>query len=390
MNLTQSIKEHAYHLGFSLVGVTTCDPLPHAHVFEAWLAYGRHGEMTYLNTPRSLVCRARPDEILPECHSVLVLGARYPASRPLTAKGKNELLPRGRIASYAWGRDYHELLAARLKSIVQFIEEQVGHSIPNRFYTDTGPILERELAQRAGLGWIGKNTCLISPDNGSYFLLAEILLGIELEPDQPFTTDRCGTCRRCITSCPTGCILPDRTLDARRCISYLTIELKGGIPAELRPLMDGWVFGCDVCQQVCPWNRFASSEVDPAYDAPMIRSYPYLLDELALTAIKFNQIYKHSPIRRTKRRGFLRNIAVALGNLSSPEVVSPLAQVLASDPEPLVRAHAAWALGRIGDTTARQALGNAAGDENDPMVRLEIENSLAKHGQGIITHGERL
>lgn len=377
MNLTQAIKEQAYRLGFSLVGVTTCDPLPHANIFEAWLEQGRHGEMTYLNTPRSRQCRARPEVILPECRSVIVLGAHYPAPLPTKTNSESDPLMRGRIASYAWGEDYHDLLPTRLRTLVQFVESQVGHSIPNRWYTDTGPLLERELAQRAGLGWIGKNTCLINPDKGSYFLLAEILLGIELEPDRPFTADRCGQCTRCITACPTGCILPDRTLDARRCISYLTIELKGVIPAEIRALMDGWVFGCDICQQVCPWNRFATSEVDPAFDHPLTRPDPVLLDEFALSVEKFNQKYRRSPLRRAKRRGYLRNIAVALGNLRSLEAVAPLTQALLFDHEPLVRAHAAWALGQIGNVHARQTLENAAANETDPMVKLEIQNSLA-------------
>ncbi len=377
MNLTHAIKEQAYRIGFSLVGVTTCDLLSHGHVFEAWLEQGRHGEMTYLNTPRSRQCRAHPNQVFPECRSVIVLGAPYPAPLLMNTNGKSDGLPRGRIAAYAWGEDYHDALPKRLQTLVRFIEVQVGHFIPNRWYTDTGPLLERELAQRGGLGWIGKNTCLINPDKGSYFLLAEILLGMELEPDQPFTADRCGTCRRCITACPTACILPDRTLDARRCISYLTIELKGAIPAELRPLMDGWVFGCDVCQQVCPWNRFAAPKVSPAFDQPLARLGPALLEELALSPNEFNQKYRHSPLRRAKHRGYLRNIAVALGNLHSSEAVAPLAQALVFDGEPLLRAHAAWALGQIGNKPARQALENAPANENDPLVRLEIRNSLA-------------
>ena len=170
-----------------------------------------------------------------------------------------------RVASYALGDDYHDIIPPRLKLIVEFIEEQLGHPVPNRYYTDTGPILERDLAQRAGLGWIGKNSMLINPKAGSTFFLAEILLGIELEPDEAIITDHCGTCTRCLTACPTQCILPNRTLDARRCISYLTIELKDDIPEELRPLMKDWIFGCDICQQVCPWNQF-SSQADSAFE----------------------------------------------------------------------------------------------------------------------------
>jgi epoxyqueuosine reductase len=376
VSLTQAIKEQAYRSGFSLVGVSTPEPLPHANVFENWLQEGRHGDMSYLNTSRSRLCRAHPDQILPECRSVLVLGIRYPVPAALAADDLGRQLPRGKIAAYAWGNDYHDTLPERLRNLVVFIESQVGHSVPNRWYTDTGPLLERELAQRAGLGWIGKNTCLINPGKGSYFLLAEILLGIDLEPDQPFAKDRCGSCNRCITACPTGCIMSDRTLDSRRCISYLTIELKGSIPPELRPLIGTWIFGCDICQQVCPWNRFAVPKADKAFDRHLDQPTPNLLDELTLSVEEFNCKYRHSPLMRAKRRGYLRNIAVALGNLNSLDAVPALTQALMADLELLVRAHAAWALGRISSTPAWQALEGAAGTENDMMVKMEIQNSL--------------
>ncbi|HEX9090427.1 MAG TPA: tRNA epoxyqueuosine(34) reductase QueG, partial [Anaerolineales bacterium] len=268
------------------------------------------------------------------------------------------------------------ILPIRLQSLVTFIEIQLGHSIPNRWYTDTGPLLERELAQRAGLGWIGKNTCLINPDRGSFFLLAEILLGIELEPDDPFTLDRCGACTRCITACPTGCILPDRTLDARRCISYITIELKAAIPAELRPLMDNWVFGCDICQQVCPWNRFASEQGDPGFNQAISSPGPSLLAEMALTHEEFNHKYRHTPLARAKRRGYLRNVAVALGNSHSAGVEEVLNCALSQDPEHLVRGHAVWALGQINTTSAWLAIQKAAAAEEDPSVLLEIQAIL--------------
>ena len=376
VDLTHAIKEQAKQLGFSLVGVTTSEILPHADVFESWLELGRHGEMTYLGTPRSRECRAHPDLLFPGSRSVLVLGVRYPAPPSQLSNTSNEHRPNGKIAAYAWGEDYHHTLPNRLQSLVKSIEKQVGHVVPNRWYADTGPILERELAQRAGLGWIGKNTCLINPHAGSYFLLAEILLGIELEPDPPFVADRCGTCSRCITACPTGCILPDRTLDARRCIAYLTIELKGSIPPEMRSMMDGWVFGCDVCQQVCPWNRFAGTMVDPAYNTNRTISDPDLVEQMRLQSSEFNQMFRHSPIRRAKRRGYLRNIAVALGNLGNLEAVPPLAEALLGDPDPLVRSHAAWALGQIDSAVARQSLQWAAREEADPQVITEIQSAL--------------
>jgi epoxyqueuosine reductase len=231
-----------------------------------------------------------------------------------------------------------------MKALVQFIEKQVGGPIQNRWYTDTGPILERDLAQRAGLGWIGKNTCLIHPSHGSYFLLSEILLDLELEPDAPFVADHCGTCRRCLDACPTQCILPDRTLDATRCISYLTIELKADIPVELREKIGAWIFGCDICQMVCPWNRFAA-----AGDSYFANDKPprSLTEELALTPQAFNQRFQRSPVKRAKRRGYLRNVAVALGNVGDMHDLPVLRQKALNDEEPLIREHAKWAVEQI-------------------------------------------
>jgi epoxyqueuosine reductase len=281
------------------------------------------------------------------------------------------------VASYAWGDDYHDVLSERLRSLVAFIEAQVGHPVPNRCYTDTGPLLERDLAQRAGLGWIGKNTCLIHPRLGSYFLLAELLLGIDLDPDPPFLPDRCGSCTRCIDACPTACILPDRTLDATRCISYLTIELKGAIPLDLRPQVGDWVFGCDVCQQVCPWNqRFAESQGDPAFAPRPAVPDPDLSAELALTPQAFSAKFKGSPVKRARRRGYLRNVAVALGNHADPAAIPALAEALRHDPEPLVRRHAAWALGQIGGAAARKALEGAMHTEQEGAVLGEVRAAI--------------
>jgi epoxyqueuosine reductase len=295
--------------------------------------------MNYLATERSRLRRANPREIMPECKSILVLATPY--SPPLPA-GEG-IGVRASIAAYARGADYHDILPARMQVLVHFIEEQVGHPVRNRWYTDTGPLLERDLAQRAGIGWIGKNTCLIHPEHGSYFLLSEIMLDLALEPDPAFVTDHCGTCTRCIDACPTDCILPDRTIDATRCISYLTIELKDDIPVELRDQIGGWTFGCDICQMVCPWNRFAE-EGDPAFDNQ--ESLSSLTDELALTPQAFNTRFTGSPVKRAKRRGYLRNVAVALGNTGDMHALPVLQNVL-RDEEPMVREHAKWAIEKI-------------------------------------------
>jgi epoxyqueuosine reductase len=268
----------------------------------------------------------------------------------------------------------------RLKALMTWLQAETGQSIPHRWYTDTGPVLERDLAQRAGLGWIGKNTCLIHPRQGSYFLLAEILLKLDLEPDAPFLADRCGDCQRCVQACPTQCILPDRTLDARRCISYLTIENKEAIPPALRSQVGDWVFGCDLCQQVCPWNqRFASGPADSALAARPDHAKPGLIELLALSPQDFNRHFKGSPIKRAKRRGLLRNAAVALGNRlrgqSEPAVAAALIRAL-SDAEPLVRQHVAWALGQVGGSPVRQALEQALQNEPDPAVQAEIRAAL--------------
>ncbi len=345
--LKESIKSKSKQLGFILAGVTSSEPPAHYAFFQSWLNDGNHADMQYLVNEK----RADPKLILPECKSILVLALPYapiPAAGRVGGDIQNQLnlnSPKPpyrnhefKVASYALGDDYHDIIPPKLKEIVEFIEEQLGHPIPNRYYTDTGPILERELAQRAGLGWIGKNSMLIHPQAGSTFLLAEILLGIELEPDAPIT-DHCGTCTRCLDACPTQCILPNRTIDSRRCISYLTIENKNEIPKDLRPLMGNWVFGCDICQQVCPWNRFSA----PA-DSSLQPKTPRLISpaDILISPAGFNQRFKHSPIKRAKRRGLLRNLAVAIGNNENKEDLLILEKALQDD-EPLVREHAAWA-----------------------------------------------
>ena len=343
--LAQALKQYARQLGFTLAGITNPQSPQHFDVFQNWLNAGQHAQMTYLADQTAIERRADPRLILPECQSILVLAIPY--SNPETLSPLNGPPPYGKVAAYAWGADYHLVLPERLKALVSFLEAQVGHTIPNRWYTDTGPILERDLAMQAGLGWIGKNTCLINPQAGSYFLLAEILLGLDLPTDQPFTSDHCGSCTRCIDACPTDCILPNRTIDARRCISYLTIENKAEIPTDLRPLMGAWVFGCDICQTVCPWNiRFAEAAGDPAFTAQANVPHPSLVDDLQLSPQAFNQKFKDSPLKRAKQRGYLRNLAVAAAN-SGQMITLPVLKSAAQDEESIVREHAEWAIHQL-------------------------------------------
>ncbi len=375
---TDQIKAEALHLGFDLVGVTTPDPPPHLDVYESWLAEGRHGTMAYLGTERARDRRANPRLILPECQSILVLAAIYlPHDYP-----RDQKLQQVQVATYALGEDYHDVLIERMRRLVDFIQTRAGRAVQNRIYTDTGPLLERELAQRAGLGWIGKNSCLIHPKLGSFFVLAEILLDLPLVFDEPFQFDRCGTCTRCIDACPTGCILPNRTLDAQRCISYLTIEEKGAIPAPLRNAIGNWLFGCDVCQQVCPWNqRFAKPTLDPAFQPRPFLKTLNLHILLKLKPQTWRQHLRGSPLLRPKRGGLLRNAAIIAGNQQDPNAIPILIKLLPDDPEAIVRAHVAWALGRIETEESLQALQLAQSLELDPNVILEIEEALKNRGK---------
>lgn len=387
MDLKQDLIAEAHRLGFLLTGVALPTRPLHFSQYEEWLDSERHGTMAYLANAHARQQRADPHLILPEVRSILCLGLPYFSATPiqdtdgiLNARGaREEKTLTGQIASYAWGPDYHTVIPPRLAQLVAFAEDRLQRPILWRGYTDTGPILERDFAMQAGLGWIGKNTCLIAPHSGSFFFLAEIMWDVELEPDPPLAHDFCGTCRRCITACPTGCILPNRTLDARRCIAYLTIENKGAIPSELRPLLGNRIFGCDICQQVCPWNqRFAQGVGDPAFAPQAEFAFPVLLEELRLSPKAFNQKFRSSPILRAKRRGYLRNVAVALGNSHDPIAIAALEESLLHEPEALVRAHAVWALGQIEHPLARSALEKARRQETDYDVRDEIETALSQ------------
>jgi epoxyqueuosine reductase len=363
--LANTISRAASRHGFVMTGFARLRRLDErAEFFRQWLLDGRHGEMGYMS--RSPERRLDPFQIDPRMRSVITLAYPYaPPARP-SFRWPDEL--RGRIAAYALGPDYHDRVTTAARAVAQSLLDVRPGAI-TRVYVDTGPVFEREWAAKSGLGWFGRNTNLINIKRGSYFFLGEILTDIEFDFEPPPYRDHCGRCRRCLDLCPTGALADGRLMDSRLCISYLTIELRGPIPLPLRTAMGNWIFGCDVCQEVCPWNEDGQAEDELA---------PSLPELLALDDDGFMKRYGATAIRRTRRRGFLRNVAVALGNSGNPEAIPALCQSLRSDPEPLVRAHAAWALGAIGGAAARDRLAMARCRENDPAVREEIDGALER------------
>ncbi len=318
------LKEKARELGFDVVGITTAASPDHTPQFRQWLANQFHGEMGYMN--RRAAERANPQQVLPGAKSIIVVGMNYFNCHA------------GHIARYAAGtRDYHDVIDEKLRQLAEFIGGDA------KWYVDTGPILERDLAQRAGIGFIGKHTNLINRQLGNWLFLGAILTTLELPADQP-EKEYCGTCRRCIDACPTRAIIAPYQLDARLCISYLTIELKGSIPVELRPLIGDRVFGCDDCLEVCPWNRFAQQSPVKEFQR---RELPALIEFLSWDEAKFRDFFRGTPIFRIKRRGFLRNVCVALGNIGDPTALPALQRAAAHDPESLVREHAVWAVEQL-------------------------------------------
>ena len=346
--MKQQIKERARELGFDDCRVTTSTPPASAEYFLKWLADGRHGEMAYM--ARNAEKRIDPNKVLP-AQSVITLAVSY-SLEPETESAQEQLQRNppggsGIIARYARFQDYHHIIGERLKTITHFINSLGPPETKSLWYIDTGPILERDLAQRSGLGFIGKHTNVISRKLGNWIFLGEILTTIELEPDVA-ETNRCGTCTRCISACPTKAITGPFQPDARLCISYLTIELKGAIPIEMRPLVGNRIFGCDDCLAVCPWNRFAHEGRMMRPHARMDLAAPELIDLLSLDSAAFTNRFAGTPIERTKRRGLLRNVCVALGNIGDTAAL-PALEKAARDPEPLIAEHARWAIEQIAE-----------------------------------------
>jgi epoxyqueuosine reductase len=437
VTLEDAIKARARQIGFDLVGITTADPFPDCDAaYQMWLDAGMHAGMDYMVTRRGRA--AYPQQVRAGTRSIVAVAMNYYAheSGPWEDSGlkhrgvgglepqddgetrnddetRHDGGPRGRTARYAWGDDYHPVMEARLRSLAGFLVER-GAGLA-RYYVDTGPLFERAIAQRAGLGWFGRHSCLITGQYGTWVVLGEILTDLALRPDPPASGD-CGLCSNCTNgtaACPTGAIVGPGIVDARLCISYWTIEHRGWIPREIRPAMGDMIFGCDICQEACPFNRVAKpaahTEFRPRAEAeahgagtgesqgpdtgaaacphagvppasstswPDTSARPLLIPLLNVSEDDFRRRFRRSAVRRAKRSGLRRNVAVALGNLADPRAVPALGAAVCDPGDPVVRGHAAWALGRIGGEAARSALEEALRHEEDPDVRGEIVTAV--------------
>ncbi|MDA0988295.1 MAG: tRNA epoxyqueuosine(34) reductase QueG [Chloroflexi bacterium] len=368
---TETVKTYARELGFDMVGITSAESFSKTE--EVALERIREGLMDGLPWYHEARVKrgCRPKEILPGARSIIAVAMSYMTD---DSKQDGDAL-RGRVGRYAWGQDYHKVMEHRLRVFVQGLSERLGQTIQAKIYVDTGPMLDRAVAERAGIGWYGKNTNVLTRSHGSWVFLGQVVTDLELEPDKPLKKT-CGQCTLCIDQCPTGAIVAPYVIDNTKCISYLTIECRGPIPRHLRPLIGDWVFGCDICQDVCPVNRKAKPTREPAFQ-PGEHGFTALelLPLLEMTEAEFKEKFRTSPIKRAKRAGLLRNVCVALGNIGDPSAVPSLVSALHHD-EPLVRGHAAWAFGRIGGPDAMDALEQALATESDEGVREELGLAL--------------
>ena len=370
--LEARIRQYGRDLGFDAVGIATADPfLRDERASIERIRRGLMGGLPWYTEDR--VHRAtHPGTLLPGARSVISLAISY-FTGGAEASGEP---PTGKVARYAWGDDYHKVLKARLKEFAHGLSLWAGRPVRVRVFVDDGPMNDRAAAEQAGVGWFGKNTNILTSRHGSWVFLGEVITDLELKPDRPLAKT-CGNCTRCVDACPTGSIVSPYVMDNARCISFLTIELRGAIPRELRPLIGRWVFGCDVCQDVCPVNRKAQLSPTPAFAHRRGFAAPALLPLLNLDDEGFSERFRNSPIRRARRTGLQRNACVALGNIGDPTAVPALANAL-NGAEALVRLHAAWALGRIGGRQAAAAPGSVLGREEDPEVAEEVGMAIAE------------
>ncbi len=373
VTLTSQVKSLAIVNGFDLVGISPPEYGDHVGYYRQWLNHSRHGEMNYME--RNAVRRTNLREILPGIQAVICVGLNY--YYPDNSTSRCADLTVAQISKYALNQDYHRIMQEKLEAFVRGLRE-LSPAGQFHTYVDTGPVLEKALSERAGLGWIGKHTNVISRSVGSWFFIAEVLTDVALDFDAPHP-NRCGICRRCIEACPTCAIVAPYQLDATLCISYLTTELKGAIPTELRPAIGKRIYGCDDCQDVCPWNRFATQTKELAFTPIDTLRLPKLIGLMDLTEEAFREMFQDSAIKRIKRRGLLRNVAVALGNSRDAHATPVLIRAL-DDYEPLIREHVAWALGQIGGEEARKALQLRLKLEVDEEVIGEIHRALVAGG----------
>jgi len=371
--LTARVKRFAAECGLAVSAVADVAPFEGLRErLEQHIDAGHLDGLDWYTKERARVA-ADVRHLHPTARSIVSVGLNYWPGR--TERPDDGIL-RGRISRYAWGRDYHRVIKRRLKALHARIEEHVGHAVEARFLVDTARVVERAVAARSGLGWTGKNACIIAPGFGSWLLLGELVLDLDLTPDEPLDRS-CGRCRICLDRCPTGAIVAPYTIDAPTCISFLTIEERGPIPHALRPKMGDWVYGCDVCQEVCPYTGNATVANDPELvPASVDNAWPSLHWLLRMTEAEFGATYFGTPVPRTKRRGLARNAAIAIGNTGSEADLPLLIETLTTHDEPLVRGHAAWALGMLGGYVARQALDRAFISDPDPSVRAEAAFAL--------------
>jgi epoxyqueuosine reductase len=369
VHLKNSITERAHELGFDLVRFTSAQPFPATQaILEERISAGLLSGLHWFTAERAAVA-GDPRNLMPAVKTIVSLGISYLSEGAYEPSEPG--LPRGKVARYAWGADYHDVFKEKLWTLHADVQDALGKRVEGRALVDTARIVDRAVAQRAGLGWYGKNTNILNRERGSWILLGELLLDIELPSDEPVRTT-CGACERCMPACPTGALVAPGVLDNDRCISYLTIELRGPIPRELRPLIGDWVFGCDICQEVCPVNRKAlPGNHEELGQSAGIGPSPSLVELLEMSEEDFKTRFRHSPVKRAKWAGIRRNAAVALGNAADPESVPTLVRALDSEPA-LVRGHAAWALGRIGGALSVGALTRRLAIEEDAWVREEI------------------
>jgi epoxyqueuosine reductase len=373
----QRLKDRAVALGFNLIGLTPAAPSPHLLAYLRWLEAGQHAEMDYMERPDRVARRRDLRVILPSVRSLVIAGLDYHTlhipPQALDDPG------RGRIAAYAWGQDYHRLMLPRLKELAEWMRAESRVEAQSRAYVDTGAVLERSHAQQAGLGFTGKNTMLIHPRRGSDFFLGEVLTEAEFDRyDQPQREGLCGRCTRCLNACPTQAFPQAYVLDANRCISYLTIEHRGWIERDLREKLGNWVFGCDICQAVCPWQRFAVETRESAFfPIDLDRAAPPLEQLLGLTPAGFGSRYGGSALERAGRDQLVRNACLAAANGEQTDL-APLLAGLLDDASPIVRGHAAWALGKVAGQGAREAIRMRLELEKDAGARKDIDETLAQ------------